>query len=496
MAPWFQNQSCVPFTNPSAPCDLGNLASYTIDVSNADDVAAGLSFAKEQNIRLVIKNSGHDFSGRSTGKGALSLWTHNLDSMELISTYNASYYSGPAIKIGAGVSGGAAAEFASKYGYRIVVGSCPTVGAAGGYTQGGGHSLLTGAYGFGADNVLEWEVATTTGQHIVASPTQNPDLYWALSGGGGGTYGVVVSMTSRVFADGPIAAATMGFNASVAGGTEEYWDAVEVFLEQLKPLVDDAGVVAEFFIANDTLQVFGLMGPHHTAEQLTTVLSPLTSSVNEVLVAHKNGNTAITAAQNLNLVVSEDNGYFDLYAKVVRPTLVNATESVAIGGHYVSRTNMATNSSAVLSALRHTTDGGKFSIGITAFNLTGANREAAPPVASNAVQAQAQDAFLSLIIQSAGSKTLPWADALALQDELHDNIMPFVNNATPGAGAYGNEANWDQDDWQNAFYGDHYSRLREIKNTYDPDSIFYGLTTVGSDAWAEDAEGRLCRTGL
>ncbi|KAJ2978300.1 hypothetical protein NUW58_g7538 [Xylaria curta] len=118
MAPWFQNQSCVPFADSSVPCTLGNLASYSIDVRNANDVAAGLAFAKKQNIRLVIKNSGHDFNGRSTGKGALSLWTHNLKSMEVIPAYKASYYRGPAIKIGAGVQGGEAAAFASAHGYR------------------------------------------------------------------------------------------------------------------------------------------------------------------------------------------------------------------------------------------------------------------------------------------------------------------------------------------------------------------------------------------
>lgn len=63
------------------------------------------------------------------------------------------------------------------------------MGIAGGYTQGGGHSALTSAYGMGADQALEWEVVTPNGDHLIASPTQNTDLYFALSGGGGSTYG-------------------------------------------------------------------------------------------------------------------------------------------------------------------------------------------------------------------------------------------------------------------------------------------------------------------
>lgn len=59
-APWFQNQTCVPFTDPSQPCELGNLASYSINVTGVDDIKAGLEFAKENNVRLAIKNSGHE----------------------------------------------------------------------------------------------------------------------------------------------------------------------------------------------------------------------------------------------------------------------------------------------------------------------------------------------------------------------------------------------------------------------------------------------------
>jgi hypothetical protein len=60
-APWFQNQSCDPYTPVSQPCELGNYVSYSINISNAEDTAAGISFAAENNIRLVIKNTGHEY---------------------------------------------------------------------------------------------------------------------------------------------------------------------------------------------------------------------------------------------------------------------------------------------------------------------------------------------------------------------------------------------------------------------------------------------------
>lgn len=66
MASWFQNQTCVPDTDKSMPCDLGNYASYSINVSDWRDAEAGVVFAREQNIRLVIKNSGHEYVGACT----------------------------------------------------------------------------------------------------------------------------------------------------------------------------------------------------------------------------------------------------------------------------------------------------------------------------------------------------------------------------------------------------------------------------------------------
>ena len=385
------------------------------------------------------------------------------------------------------MTGGDAAAFASQSGYRIVVGSCPTVGAAGGYTQGGGHSFLSGLYGFGADNVLEWEVVTASGEHLVASPAQNTDLYWALSGGGGGTYGVVVSMTSRVFADGQIAIASLAFNVSTVGGVDKYWDAVSVFTSQLQPLVDDYGFEAEYVITNDSLDLFGMMAPGYTSDNLTKLIAPLMSS----LAQTASGLTAET----LSLAVSDSNSYFNLYAATVEPLTAKNLLSPVIGGRFVSRANMASNASAVAAAIQAATDGGKFYVAVSAFNSNGSSRVAGP-VASNAVQPALQEAFLSLIITALWTWDQPWDEAAALQDEYTNVIRPVLEAATPGADAYINEANWQQPDWQDTFYGANYPRLRTIKSVYDPKDVFYGLTAVGSEIWAPDADGRLCRTGL
>lgn len=77
---------------------------------------------------------------RSTGKNALSLWTHNLKEIKYIQNYKGNSYSGPVFKVGAGVQGFELYEAAEKYGVTAVAGICKSVGVFGGYVTGGGHS--------------------------------------------------------------------------------------------------------------------------------------------------------------------------------------------------------------------------------------------------------------------------------------------------------------------------------------------------------------------
>src|SRR5690349_19375691 len=170
MSPYFLNNSCTPFSDdPSVfqsttACQLGNAPIYAVNVSNFRDVQAGFEFAQEKNVRLVVKNTGHDYLGRSNGQGALSLWTHNLKEITFLN-YTSSRYTGPAVRIGAGVQAYEIYDAAAARGLRFVGGFCPTVGVAGGFVGGGGHGLLMGAYGLAADNTLEYEVVTPRGEH-------------------------------------------------------------------------------------------------------------------------------------------------------------------------------------------------------------------------------------------------------------------------------------------------------------------------------------------
>lgn len=72
--------------------------------------------------------------------------------------------------------------------------------------------------------------------------------------------------------------------------------------------------------------------------------------------------------------------------------------------------------------------------------------------------------------------------------------MPTLEELTPGSGAYLNEADPNEMDWQQAFYGDNYHNLLAIKRKYDPDHRLYAFKAVGSDAWRVTDNGRLCKS--
>lgn len=275
MAPFWANASCDPFTAPQDQCVIGAYVQYAVKAAGVADYQATLAFAAEKNIRLVIRNTGHDYYGKSTGAGALALWTRSLQDTEFIPDYKSDIYSGKALKLGAGVDVFGAYEAADAAGIAVMAGSSPTVGVAGGFSQGGGHGPLMSVFGLGSDQVLEWEVVTAQGTHLVASPSHNADLYWALSGGGGGTYAAVVSLTVRGHQLRRVSAATLTFtNANVS--EDIFLKAVQAFFMRM-PTLGRAGIWASWLYYPGTFSLVPIVGPDLGETELQSVLQPTLS---------------------------------------------------------------------------------------------------------------------------------------------------------------------------------------------------------------------------
>lgn len=82
---------------------------------------------------------------------------------------------------------------------------------------------------------------------------------------------------------------------------------------------------------------------------------------------------------------------------------------------------------------------------------------------------------------------------LSCQDQMTNELIPRLAALSPGGGAYLNEADWKQPDWQYVFYGDNYATLKKIKKKYDPDQVFWARTAVGSENWVQHEDGHLCQ---
>lgn len=117
----------IPTSGNSAngTCTQGGYSEYAVKVKNVAQIQIAVNLARSLNLRLVIRNTGHDYNGRSVGKGALSIWTHGLKEVQYVENYESITYSGPVFKVGAGVQGFELYEAANKYGVSAVAGICP-----------------------------------------------------------------------------------------------------------------------------------------------------------------------------------------------------------------------------------------------------------------------------------------------------------------------------------------------------------------------------------
>lgn len=124
MSPVYQGLTCQVTTDPSQSCTLGAFPFYAVNVSNVAQIQLAVNFARNLNLRLVIKNTGHDFSGKSGGAGALSVWTHNLKDITYIAKYSGkgTNYHGPAFKAAVGVQAFEIYKEANKRGLVVVGG--------------------------------------------------------------------------------------------------------------------------------------------------------------------------------------------------------------------------------------------------------------------------------------------------------------------------------------------------------------------------------------
>lgn len=183
----------------------GNLPALLCLCETTEDVQAAVILARKKDLAISVRGGGHDWQGRSFAHRGLVVDLTNLNTIEI----NASDRTAT---VGGGVTSQNLLTAADPFGLIAVAGNCGEVGIAG-FSFGGGYGLTSPSHGLAADNILAAEVVLADGQVIHTSRTENPDLLWGLTGGGG-TFGVVTSLRIRLHAAKPLLAGFILFPLS------------------------------------------------------------------------------------------------------------------------------------------------------------------------------------------------------------------------------------------------------------------------------------------
>ena len=215
---------------------------------------------------------------RSTGFGSLSIWTHHFRGIEYIPAFkprdcpiNGTV---AAARVAAGEIGGEIQTAMGNHDSIVVTGSNPDVGLVG-WITGGGHGMLSSSYGMGADNLLEATIVIPSGEALVANPCQNSDLFFAIRGGGGGTYGVVTEVVVKTYPTPKTTKHVFRLAALSPNVTTEYWNLVGFIHAEMQRLKEGGMQGYYFMVGPPTYPVyafywlFGLFDkPNGTVEQL------------------------------------------------------------------------------------------------------------------------------------------------------------------------------------------------------------------------------------
>ena len=163
--------------------------------TSAADVSRAVVFARETGVDLAIRGGGHSMAGHGTVDDGIVLDMRRLQGLRI----------DPSRRIAraeAGVLAGAYTKAAAGHGLATPFGATATVGVVG-LTLGGGMGWLSRKHGLTVDNLRSIELVTADGDRVTAGPTEHPDLFWALRGGGG-NFGVVTALEFDLHPLGPI----------------------------------------------------------------------------------------------------------------------------------------------------------------------------------------------------------------------------------------------------------------------------------------------------
>ncbi|KAF2177939.1 FAD-binding domain-containing protein [Zopfia rhizophila CBS 207.26] len=443
-------------------CTLGGMSAYVVNATSADDVAKAVKFAAKYNLRFRVKNSGHDYTGRSSGAGAFSVWTRYMNDAKLESGFKpcSSSLAQDVLSAGPGVNIEELFAWGGQNGVVTIGGFTTTVGATGGYVLGGGTGPLGPMFGMGVDNVVQYEVVTADGEEKIVNECTNQDLFWAMRGGGG-TFAVVTRVYIRTY---PAFKAVNTIAGQIACAN------YSAYSELIGRLVD--------------LQLPMRNAGHTACEQLGIVLLSVLPFTNGT---SQNPNETLKIMQPVLNVPGCQSGlrarqftgkssWNDAYQAVIWP-IVRTGSRVGVNLADFSRliSYELINSEKRMKGAKEYILNLPHDVPFIWQNTVGEATKKISPDATS-MHPDWRNAFAFVDVPTFG----PWSGVTAAQLETAQAVL---DNATAvfGTATYYNEDYILEKNWQESMFGSNYARLLEIKRTVDPNGLFNCRQCVGSE---------------
>jgi FAD/FMN-containing dehydrogenase len=483
-------------------------SAYAVAAANTQDVIEAVNFAREHHLRLVIKGGGHSYQGTSQAPDSLLIWTRSMNAVVLHDAFVPQGCGGKlrpesAVSIEAGAMWIDAYQAVTTQAGRYVQGGgCTTVGVAG-LVQSGGFGSFSKNFGCAAAGLLEAEIVIADGVARIVNECQHADLFYALKGGGGGSFGVVTRLVLRTRAlpetfgavFGAIAASSdAAYRRLIAKAIAFYRDRLfgPHWGEQLvfrrdnvleiamlfqglgqseaqalwSPFLDEIRGDPSYRFAHE-VQIHALPARHHWDAEFLKQHAPA------ALIA--DGRPAAAAHHFLWAGDADQVGWF-----------IHGYRSAYLPGRLLADDRQAGLADALFAASRHWQLALHFNKG-----LAGAPPEEIAAARQTALNPEALEAFALAICAGGGPPAyagMPAPDlAVARADAaLINRAMGELLRVAPGAGSYVSESDYFEAQWQASFWGSNYGKLAAVKRAYDPEGLFWVRHGVGSEAWSDD----------
>ena len=493
-------------------------SAWAVVARQTADVVAAVNFARANDLRLVIKGGGggHSYQGTSAAPDSLLIWTREMDAITLHDAFVAQGCERkdppqPAVTVGPGAIWMHTYDAVTTKGGRYVQGGgCATVGVAG-LIQSGGFGSFSKNYGTAAAGLLEAEIVTADGALRIANACTNPDLFWGIKGGGGGSLGVLTRLTlrSRELPDffgaafGTVRAMSdAAFRRLIREFVNFYADALfnRHWGETATFTPDNTIQFHMVFQGLDKGQAEAVWRPFLdwvAASPLDFTLAPAPQMMAAPAQRFWDPTFLNAAAPGLLVADNRPGAPADnvLYAGDQHEAgqFISGYDSVWLPASLLSKGQQQQFADALFASTRHWRMALHFNKG-----LAGAPAGEIARARDTATNPAVLDAFALAICGATGRAAFPGVPG-------HEPDLPASRHRAgavaaamqellklaPAAGSYVSESNFFNDRWQEAFWGSNYKRLAAVKQTYDPGGLFFVHHGVGSENWSADGFTRL-----